>query len=282
MRADSRRLPQQRAAIAAGFALCVLAGCAEHDPPPSIWPPADFRCEVEEVTLRDGVLQVTRRASFDASGLVVYGTAARSLVDAETRTALPVFDRLAVYRLEPSCVRLFARKLDQRGVATIDAVQGERGATDDAGVVLRWRAFGGERTIAARGRVHGSMADILATVCAHLPNGERFTALPADERPVVPMLRGVPDPAVDGAGALQVYTTLLTQQGDDEQWLLDAYALACAGGKRAAAEAFLQRWSALDAARRAQRAATPFPDEKPPGLSADVLRRLLPPQPAGQ
>lgn len=256
-----------------------LAGCAASDPPPSIWPPADFRCEVEEVALRDGALHVVRRVRFEASGVVVYGTSSRSLIDPETKTALPVFDRLAVYRLEPPCLRAFARRLDQRGITSLDAVQGERGVTDQSGVALRWRAFGSERVLTARGRVHGTMADILAFVDAHLPAGERFGLVDEGDRSIVAVLRDVPVPGVGAQGALAAHLELLGTHGEDPQWLLDAFSLACAASARADAEALLARWSVQAEARQAARRSTPFPDESLEGLTAEILRRLLPPRP---
>lgn len=254
------------------------SGCASSDPVPSIWPPADFRCEVEEVALRDGLPQVVRRVRFEESGVVVYATSSRSLVDAETATALPVFDRLAAYRLVPTCVRAFARRLDRLGVATMDSAQGQRGVADDSALVLRWRAFGSEKVVTARGRVHGQMAEILAVVVAHLPPGERLSLAGSAERTVVPVLRGVPEPALDAPAALRVHQELLGRHGEDREWLLDAYALACGLGQREAAQALLRRWAEQEAR---QRAVSTFADERAEVLTVEVLRRLLPPPAPG-
>lgn len=275
MRAAHQRSWQSCAAIAA---VGVLAGCAAGALEPSIWPPPDFRCELEEVTLRDGALQVTRRVRFESSGVVVYGTAARSLVEPASKVALPVFDRLAVYQLVPACVRSLARRLQERGVTAIDTTQGERGAAGDTGLVLRWRAFGSERLLTVRGRVHGQMAQILRIVSSMLPDGERFAFVDADDRPVVSVLRGVPAPAVDIDGALQAHQALLQQYGADPAWMLDAYVLACRGGRREAAEALLQRWWRREELR-AMAGSPPdsFPDAATSGLTVEILHRLLPP-----
>ncbi len=258
------------------FALALsLAGCGAVELVPSIWPPADFVCEVEEVALRDGVAAVVRRMRVDATGLVVYGTAARSLVDATTGIALPVMDRLAIYQLVPACVRAFARDLDRLGLRELDSQQGERGATEDSGLVLRWQAFGSKKVVVARGRVHGPMAAILAVVAAHLPAGERFAVAAFADRPVVSVLRGVPEPLTDGRLALQALESLLAKRPDAGEWLLDAFALACAGGTRATAEAALRRWETWVRDRQAM---SPFPDQAPTGLTAEVLWRWVPPQ----
>lgn len=224
------------------------------------------------MVLRDGMAQVVRRVRVDTAGVVVYGTASTSLVDSPSGTALPVFDRLAVYQLVPACTRSFARRLDKLGLTTLDAVQGERGVVSDTGLVLRWRAFGTQKTIVARGRVHGPMAEILKTVTEHLPSGERFGLPGFADQPVLSVLRGVPEPLRDKAQSLRAHESLLAARADDRSWLLDAFALACALGAREAAEELLQRWSALASAP----AAGAFPDASPGGLTAEVLRRLLP------
>jgi hypothetical protein len=255
---------------AASIALALpVAACASSALAPTIWPPPDFQCQVEEVELRGDVLQVVRRVRVDASGLVVYGTAERSVVDPQTKLALPVFERLAIYRLEPASARLFARRIHEHGVDKIETLQGERGAADASGLVLRWRAFGSNRTITARGRVSGPMAYVLSVVAAHLPPGERLALPGVDERPVVSVLRGVPEPLLDAAAALRAHEAMLPTACDEEPMLLDSYALACAIGDRAAAEALLERWAGLAAQRSRS-----FPDS--PGLDVDALRRLLP------
>lgn len=250
-----------------------LASCASTELVPSIWPPADFTCVVEEMALRDGAIHVERRFHVDAQGVVVYGTSTRSLRDPESNTVLPVFERLAVYQLVPACVRAFARRLERLGIETLDASQGERGASDETGLVLRWRAFGTDRTILVRGRVHGAMAEILTVVNAHMPPGERLALPDFAERPVVPVLRGVPEPRVDLAGALRVHEEMLAVHPDYEPWLLDAFALACAAGERTTGEALLQRWRVVTGARRGGAFADPTAQ-----LDPAVLQRLLPPQ----
>lgn len=266
--------PSRQSCVAwAAAALCFVA-CASNEPVPSIWPPPDFSCQVEEVQLRDGVLHVVRRVRFEASGVVVYGTSQRSLVDPATATALPVFDRLTVYELVPSCMRALARRIDRLGITKLDAAQGQRGATDEAALVMRWRAFGSEKVLTARGRVHGPMAEILAVVIAHLPPGERLALPGTMDRVVVPVLRGVPEPAVDAGGALLAHEALLTRHGEDAAWLLDAYALACALGQREVALGLLRRWGEHEALRRPVGS---FPDAPREGLTAEILRRLLPP-----
>jgi hypothetical protein len=257
------------------IALLLFTACRATDLAPTIWPPADFQCEVEELTLRDGSLQVLRRVRFDVDGLVVYGTSSSSRTAPGGDVALPVFDRLAIYELVPACVRRLARRLDELGVARLDTAQGERGANDDTGLVLRWRAFGAQRTLTARGRVHGPMATILEVIAAHLPPGEGFGLPEFPARPIVPVLRGVPEPLADAERSLAAYQDLLARDPDDRAWLLEAFALACATAARPTALALLERWEALD---RSGQQAGPFPDRPAGALTAEDLRLLLPPQ----
>lgn len=262
--------PCRQRAGALLVAATVLAACSEPELQPSIWPPPDFACLVEEMALRDGRAEVVRRVRIEATGVVVCGTAARWLSDPEQTLSLPVFDRLAVYQLVPDSLRAFARRIDRLGIATLDPVQGERGGFADNGLALRWRAFGAERVITARGRIHGQFAEILAVVNAHLPDGERLAALPA-ERVVVPVLRGVPQPLADARGALQAYEALMARHGEDRGWLLDAYALACSLGDRGSAEALLARWDRVESLRALFRG-----DDDDVVASSPILQRLLP------
>lgn len=253
-------------------ALLATAGCFGGELAPTIWPPPDFACEIEEVALRDAVPQVVRRFAVQVDGTVVYGTAERSRIDAVSGAALPVFDRLVVYRLVPECVRAFARRLDRLGIGSLETVQGERGVASDAGLVLRWRAFGDQRTIVARGRVFGAMAEILDLITAHLPDGERFGLPGFAERPIVAVLRGIPPPQRDAKEALVAHRTLLTKGAPERRVLLDSFALACAVGDRAAAEELLQQWSVATA----ELAKNPFADDGKDGITPEVLQRLLP------
>ncbi|MFY9345396.1 MAG: hypothetical protein WAT39_23090 [Planctomycetota bacterium] len=249
-------------------------GCLGDDLAPTIWPPADFACEVAETALSDGVLQVVRQVRVDASGTVVYGTASAARVDPTSSAALPVFDRLAIYKLVPECVRAFVRRIDRLGVHDLDAVQGERGVASDGSLVLRWRAFGRRKSIVARGRLHGPMAEILDVVTAHLPAGERFGLPGLAERQVVPVLRGVPEPVRDAGRAFLAHQELVAGRDGERGLLLDTFALACATGARGPAEDLLRRWLAAGDARP-QNA---FADEGSDAFDQAALRRLLPPQ----
>lgn len=257
----------------AAFAV-VLAACAGNNLPESIWPPRDFDLIVEEVALDGARAQVTRRFRARADGIVSYATAARSVVDPETGTALPVFERLSIYRLVPTSIRALARRIERIGILELDTVQGERGVVEGPSLVLTWQAFGRRHVITARGRLHGAMAEVLAVVSSHLPEGEDFGLPGVADRPVVPVLRGVPAPLDDASAALSAHVDLCELRSDDEDLLLDAFALACHLGRRSVAEELLARWLEATAARRRQQQL--FPEEEPM-LAESVLERMLPP-----
>jgi len=267
-----------RSSVQSWFAPCLVlalaAACRSTRLPDTIWPPADFELVVAEQ--RDGPegRQVVRRFRVRSDGLAVYGTASESLVDSSSGARLPVFTNLSVYRLVPECTRALARRVDRLGVLELDRVQGERGAVDPGTVVLSWRAFGRSSRLEARGRVHGAMAEILAVVAAHLPEGEQFAAPGVAGRGVASVLSGVPRPSADAAGALAAQAELLRAGPGDPALALDAFALACRLGRRAEAIGMLQRWTALTADERQQ--AEAFPDGEA-RLQPAILERLLPP-----
>ena len=253
-------------------ALLSCSACKSDERARSIWPPSDLEILVEELEIDGAEARVMRRFRAGPDGLVTYGTSSQSVVDQETHTLLPVFDRLCVYRLVPTSIRALARRLDRAGIAELERIQGERGVEEGTGLAMTWQAFGRRHVVTARGRLHGPMAEIMALIAAHLPPGENFGLPGLAERPVVPVLVGVPAPRDDAAGALEAHERMLVERPEDQAWLLDAFALACHLSRRDSAEELLQRWSD---ATVAQRTAGMFPDEEP-RLRPEVLQRMLP------
>ena len=249
------------------------AGCVGSERPPSIWPPEDFLLVVEEVRQDGDAMHVLRQLRVDDRGVVVYGTSAEPLVDLQSGVSLPVFDRLSVYRLEPTSARSLARSLARLGIA--DWTPPARAGDGPLGLSISWRAFGGQHALGSVGRPRGRLAEILALVASYLPPGESFDA--ALRRPVVPVLRGVPQPRRDLEGARSALGDQLAERPDDATLLINAFALACRAGDRTAAERLLERWVA---ARLAEVGAEvdAFADdpEDAPARQAEVLRRLLP------
>lgn len=250
-----------------------LAASCEAPVPPSIWPPPDFALTVEQVDHEADAVQVTKRFRVRADGLVIYGTATTSLVGSDADLRLPVFDRLAVYQLEPQCTRALARRIERCGVLDLDPVQGERGAVTGPSIVVGWGALGQRKLLTASGPVHGAMAEILAIVEAHLPEGEHLDLPGVADRNLPRVLRGVPGPRTDASGALEVHRALLQKNPADGETALDAFVLACQLGHRQLAEGLLAQWAAATMEQR--RVQSGFADVGG-ALSPEVLGTLLP------
>jgi len=260
----------------------VAAACATDLDQDTIWPPADFSLTVEEVSLRGGEYVIERRFRARADGLACFATASGVVVDPETGTPLPVWTRLSVYQLVPTCTRALARRVHRAGVLELERTQGQRESDVEAGTTLRWRAFDKSVVVTSRGRVHGPMAEILAVVAAHLPTGEELLTPGVAERGIASVLRGVPEPREDADGALRTFLELLERFPDDTTMLVDAFALACRVGRRPLAEQLLDRWTAAEAGAAA--APESVTGEAPPEvvqLSPAILRRMLPPARSG-
>lgn len=258
----------------------LLTGCVSDDPPATIWPPKGFEFVAEEVVQVGNRLDTVRKFRLTGDGLAVYGTSSRALTtaDGDRELSLPVFDRLGVYRLVPSAVRAFARRLHRLGFFGLDEFPTSfPSSAPPAGaptgmVLLRVRSVDGEHQVALHGRLRGTLAELMRVVEAHLPTDERFRGVEGDDRAVVSVLRGVPPPRESLDGALGAHFLLLDERGEDPAVLADAFALACRSGSRSLAEDLLARW---------QRASGPaarsvFADEPAAGDPVELRRRLLP------
>jgi len=249
----------------------LLGSCIGDGLPPSVWPPPNFRLVVEELHREGRSVHTVRRFQVDAEGTVIYGTSSQPLVDDKSGASWPVFDRLSIYRLEPKCVRALARRLDRIGIGELVVPASGVEADKDIGLVIRWRAFQQKRNLPTSGRLRGQMAEVMAIVSAHLPDGEQFEAKMS--KPVVTVLRGVPAPATEAEGALAAYRQRLAADPEDEDVLLAAYALACKTGPREAAEELLQQWQTL---KEGQRTSAFGDSQETPAQRAKLLAQFLP------
>jgi hypothetical protein len=260
--------------VLVGMSLCALGPGCTSSPQQSetVWPPADFRLEVEWTSGGAPSTTQTKRFVVRADGLCVYGKSASPLVDPVSKTALPVFDTMCAYRVRSECVRLLARKLEQRGVTKLELQQGTMEAADAPAVRIVHRAFGKEHAVTAVGQVHGAMVRVLHIVNAHLPTSESFFLPGMTGDPEPENLAAVPAPVAGAAGALAWHEEQLREGGDQPLLLLDAFALACRAQDRARSEDLLTRWET--ATRVAASKDAPFVDA--PRLLPEMLRRMLP------
>ena len=251
----------------------LLAGCVGNGLPPSVWPPNNFRLVVEEVQREGASVHVIRRIQVVADGTVIYGTSSAPLVDVETGVSWPVFDRLSVYRLEPDCVRVLARRIARLGISDFVVPASAVGQGVGPGLTLQWQAFGSQRIVPSSGRLRGPMAEIMAVVASYLPPGEAFAT--EMSRPIVPVLRGVPKPKVGVAEALLAFNERIREDPDDSELVLAAYALACSAGEWQHAEILLERWQQLE---RSKPRKPGFSDNAGSGIEARTksLKSFLP------
>lgn len=248
--------------VAALVGALAFAGCAAEELRPTIWPPADFRIEVEESQDVGGHRVVGRRFVVDAAGVAVYATATAVVAAPDAAVALPVLDRLCSYRLVPECVRSLARKLHRLGIGTLEDAPAEAPASR---LSLRWRAFGDARDIRSGANVEWALGEILALLSAHLPPGEPAFAGVDPARKVEPAIDGAPAPAVDPAAGAFWRERAAARPGDEGAWAA-AFADACRRGVRREANDLLQQWQQAAGAAAGSRIAE--------------CRRLLPPTPA--
>ncbi len=230
--------------------------------------------QVEELHEGEVGSVVARRFTATADGVCVYERSFEPLVDPISKTAVPVFRTVSAYELRPECTRLFARKLHARKVLALEQEQGDRRETAGVSLRLSYRAFGREVLVVASGQIHGSVVRVLHVVNAYLPPGEvfRLPGMVGDPDPV--RLTGVPAPVDDLAGSLEFHRDLLRRRPDDGDLMIDTFALLCASGERAEAEAVLARWSKLSAGTSPSQA----PCADPPRLLPEMLLRMLPPK----
>lgn len=257
-----------------GMLLCAFGpGCSSSpQQAETVWPPADFRLEVEWTSGGAPENEHAKRFVVRADGLCVFGKSASPLVDPVSKAALPVFDTMCAYRVRSECVRLFARKLEQRGITKLELQQGAMDAADAPAVRIVHRAFGKEHAVTAVGQVHGALVRVLHVVNAHLPPSESFFLPGMTGDPEPENLADVPAPVAGAPGALAWHEEQLRADGDQPGLLLDAFALACRAKDRARSEALLARWDA--ATRVVASKDAPFVDA--PRLLPEMLRRMLP------
>ncbi len=244
------------------FALGACRGTRVGD---SDWPPDDFCLEVRaRAQTKEGLFERQSLHVF-ADGLVVYREV--DLEDAFPAGWPPVFSRVCAYRMLPQSTRSLARGLYQAGLFQIETVVGTDADAEDV-IAIALRAFGEQRRLVARGRVYGSVIDVLHVVNAYVPPGCALALPDMTGEPQPPRLSQVPQPVRDVAGAYRLHREWAARlPAMDVQWRIELFALAVRAGDLPMARDVL---AALERDQAAN--AGPFPDVD--GVAKDMLARL--------
>jgi hypothetical protein len=242
---------------------------------PSRWPPNDFELNVEEFCTDAHGMRVARSFLVLADGTAVYRLAPDALVDPQEEFVLPVFRVVSCYRLLPetTVLRILSRKLYTEGFDALEPVQGDQRVTGGTSFKITCRSFDQTKVVAASGMIHGPLVRVMRAINAFLPPGEQFApaGLTGDREPA--LLRGVPVPKDDLAGALAFTQSLAALHQEEAALWLDAFALACRKGDRTLALQLLEQWEL--ARGETSREQQLFP-EQGLRLSRAQLQRVLP------
>ncbi len=243
----------------------VLGACRSTRVGDSDWPPDDFCLEVRaRAQTKDGLFERQSLHVF-ADGFVVYR-------EADPEDAFPtgwpaVFSRVSAYRMLPESTRSLARGLYQAGLFQIETVVGTDANAEDV-IAVALRAFGEQRRLVARGRVYGSVIDVLHVVNAYVPAGCALALPDMTGEPQPPRLSQVPQPVRDIAGAYRLHREWAARyEAPDVQWRIELFALALRAGDLPVARDVL---AALE--REQEASAGPFPDVD--AAVKDMLARL--------
>jgi hypothetical protein len=232
----------QLAGRALGALLCAVpAGCLTDPVRRSEWPPPDFLLEV----YRREAGQETARVRYWADGLAVYGEAT-SWVGGEPGSVpgLPVYGRLAVYRLHPDSVRQLARSLARAGLYDADLPSSAGEPLSGEVVAVHLRAFENDRTLVGFRGSEGPVVRAIHLANAYAPPGGAIAWRDMPGEPEPGRVSRVPEPRDSVEGALEVHQHLLEAHPDDIDLLAHAAALAVAAGRADLARPLLARLAA--------------------------------------
>lgn len=252
--------------------ILAVGGCiSNREQAPTLWPPDDFRLEVELGRYGSEGYQIQQRAQFWNDGLAVYQEADRSLRKEGVPLALPIFERLCSYRLRPESIRSLSREIGGLDIAALPADQGAGGSDGyPFEVHVAWAAFGSEKDLHARGRVRLPMAQLLRIVNAYLPAGRGFEVPRMGGEPRDARIEQVPD-VVEGLETVaDGYEVIVPLRSEDRSLLMAAIAVAHVAGRGERLREYLARID--DQLGGAE--GTPFPES---GLRpvAELVRALL-------
>jgi len=228
------------------LSLAWLTGCAASPESRSLYPPENFRLNLEYRVEGDGGSQVKRRASIDAQGLVIVREADTSLRSDDGRLAMPVFRRICVYQLHARSIRSLSRWLDQENVKDFNPLDDLNPPDGEVKVVECGLVYSDNVvSLVTRGRVFGQMRRVLRAINAFLPEQAGFPNGDEDDERAPSRVQDVP-PILDKMVVALAYHQERLQGGFAENsWRRDTFALACAAGDWVLAQKTLSAMSKL-------------------------------------
>lgn len=215
------------------------AGCRSNARLPSLWPPDDFSLEVREESGpgegTGGPGRTVRSFRVWADGLAIL---------LESRAELPglpwsqpVFDSLAVYRLDPLSTRALCRGLQRAGLFEESPRRAQNDAPIEPSLSIRWAAMGSRGFSSLRSHARSEVERALEVVAGFLPDGIRFLDVPPD----LARVSDVPQPRRSPRDAVLALRDVARERPDDFALLLDLYVVAVAARDwRAAREALTE------------------------------------------
>jgi hypothetical protein len=206
-------------AIASG-----LIGCRSNQLPPSQWPASDFRLHVEERRAEPGA---DKLAAFRvwSDGIVLYSEAESVL--SGFPQGLPVYHRLAIYRLDPHSLRALCRDLQRSGLfeagpARMTNAPTPGQGTSERAITIRWVAHADSGMVSELSHDRSLLERAVFAIAGFLPPGVRFMNLDSP----IERISDAPAPRTAGREAVLQLRELARSRADDLDLLLDLFAAA--------------------------------------------------------
>ncbi len=204
------------------LAALLLAACRSNELPPSRWPPPDFALEVREETVTSGQPRTVRSFRVWADGLCAFRSSDADLPGLPWTE--PVFDTLAVYRLDPHSTRSLCRALEAAGLFREEARRLQNEVAPGPDLVVRWTAMGSSGQTGLRTHDRVQVERAIEAVAGYLPPGVRFLGIEPDAS----HLSDVPTPRHSLQGAVAATRDLARARPTDFDLLLDLFVVAVA------------------------------------------------------
>lgn len=260
-------------AAASGLAVAGLglfASCEAPREAVTMWPPEDFRLEVQAFDLGPSGLRVRESFQVWADGLAVWREADTWLE--ELAHPIPIFDAVSAYELHPNSTRMLGRLLQRAGLFTSGSGQIDNRAASGRHVTVTWTALGGSGTVSSLDQDHGPLDRALRIINTFVPEGREIRydgfSVGRDER----RASATPAPREDAEAALWCHEELARRMLSDPGLQLERIALALAAGDRARARLLFEE---LERSEPRTLSGQALHDLDWEGAVVEPLRRLL-------